>query len=139
LSHLLVADLGNKPRESVLDPTGDTAEQIANLALFSNVQLEFYWSGTEYGLPGASDAFTFFGGMGYQRYDDKGSRMYAVAVRPGDVTGSVPEPETLALVAAALLGLVAVRRHGLALEVVRNNLAPVLRHLEAGGLWAACV
>jgi len=32
----------------VLTTTGDTAQQIANLALFSNVQSFGYWSGTEY-------------------------------------------------------------------------------------------
>ena len=47
LSHLFVTDLGNKAYESVLTPTGDTAEQIANLALFRNVQSDGYWSGTE--------------------------------------------------------------------------------------------
>jgi len=46
LSHLFAIDLGNKGSESVLNQAGDTAEQIANLALFSNVQPSVYWSGT---------------------------------------------------------------------------------------------
>ncbi len=48
MSHLFVADLGNKEGETVQVQTGDTAEQIANLALFSNVSNAGYWSGTEY-------------------------------------------------------------------------------------------
>ena len=40
-------DLGNKP-DGVLNRFGNTAEQIANLALFSNVQPAGYWSGTQY-------------------------------------------------------------------------------------------
>ena len=42
LSGLFVTDLGNKAGESVLTPTGDTPEQIANLVLFSNVQSNVY-------------------------------------------------------------------------------------------------
>ena len=57
-SGLFVTDLGNKKQESVLDLTGDTAEQIANLALFSNVQSRVYWSGTEYAPPSV-DAWAF--------------------------------------------------------------------------------
>ena len=44
LSGLFVTDLGNKAGESVLNQVGDTAQQIANLVLFSNVQSFVYWS-----------------------------------------------------------------------------------------------
>jgi hypothetical protein len=46
LSGLFVTDLGNHANGSDLNPVVDTAEQIANLVLFSNVQTDAYWSGT---------------------------------------------------------------------------------------------
>ena len=109
LSHLFVADLGNKAGESVLNQAGDTAEQIANLALFSNVQTNFYWASTEY-EPSLTDAWVFMPFGGGQTNAGKLSAVYAVAVRPGDVIASVPEPATLALVGAALLGVVTTHR-----------------------------
>jgi hypothetical protein len=99
LSHLFVADLGNKPVESVWTQTGDTAEQIANLALFSNVQ-DGYWSGLEY-APDPREAWLFLPRDGAQSLSAKESYLFAVAVRPGDVAATVPEPQTLALVTLA--------------------------------------
>ena len=108
LSHLLVVDLGAGPNGSILDTAGDTAEQVANLALFSNVQNTRYWSGTEW----ASDAVyalyvdsrdTFQGNQG------KGAPYLALAVRTGDV-GAVPEPQTFGLAVLALGAAVRLRR-----------------------------
>lgn len=99
--HLLVADLGNSAWTSVLDPTGDTAEQIANLAMFSNVQSYAYWSGLEY-APDTGFAWGFGTSNGYQGNGDKNLAMYAVAVHPGDVAATVPEPQTLALMPLGL-------------------------------------
>jgi hypothetical protein len=109
LSGLFVTDLGNKANESVLNQVGDTAEQIANLALFSNVQSDFYWSGTEY-APSPVNAWVFGTVVGSQGLDGKGTALYAVAVRPGDVAASVPEPQTLALALLALGATVVARR-----------------------------
>ena len=109
LSHLFVTDLGNKAGESVLNQVGDTAVQIANLALFSNVQPYFYWSGTEY-APDPDYALGFYTDFGFQRHDYKGFALYAVAVRPGDVATSVPEPQTLALALLALSATMMVVR-----------------------------
>ena len=108
LSGLFVTDLGNKPGESVLNQVGDTDEQIANLALFSNVQSDVYWSGTEY-APQPNVVWYFLTYDGSQDFGVKNDALYAVAVRPGDVTASVPEPQTLALVLLAL-GATAVAR-----------------------------
>jgi len=66
LSGLFVTDLGNKAFESVLNQIGDTAEQVANLALFSNVQSSVYWSGTEY-APYPNLAWYFYTYYGLQR------------------------------------------------------------------------
>ena len=109
LSGLLVTDLGNKAYESVLNQVGDTAEQIANLALFSNVQSFDYWSGTDY-APYPDFAWYFLTDEGNQFFFPKIFAKYAVAVRLGDVAASVPEPQTLALVLLALGATVVARR-----------------------------
>ena len=83
--------------------------QIANLALFSNVLSVGYWSGTEY-APDPGLAWGFSTIVGLQVDGDKTSALYAVAVRPGDVAASAPEPRTLALVLLALSATMEVRR-----------------------------
>ncbi|AOF83590.1 PEP-CTERM -sorting domain protein [Methyloversatilis sp. RAC08] len=114
LSGLFVTDLGNKPRESVLNQEGDTAVQIANLALFENedgeqtVQPFGYWSGTADALD--SGRAWIFGPSSFQGVTEKSNALRAVAVRPGDVATSVPEPQTLALVLLALGAKVVARR-----------------------------
>jgi len=113
LSGLFVTKLGNKGGESVLNQVGDTAEQIANLALFSNVGSGGYWSGTERVLAdsGASyGAWSFYTTVGTQIVTPKTTALYAVAVRPVDVAASVPEPQTLALALLALGATVVARR-----------------------------
>ena len=109
LSGLFVADLGYITDEFGLIAGDDTTAQIANLALFSNVQSDYYWSGTEYAPPSGS-ALSFSTVSGRQTHVDKNSRLSAVAVRPGDVPAAVPEPQTLALVLLALGATVLARR-----------------------------
>lgn len=109
LSGLFVTDLGYNNNGTGLISGDDTAEQIANLALFRNVQSGAYWSGTEY-APDSANAWGFSTGVGDQLADRKFLPLYAVAVRPGDVTASVPEPQTLALALLALGATVVARR-----------------------------
>ena len=109
LSRLFVADLGYNNDGSGLITSDNTALQIANLALFGNVQSDFYWSGTE-DAPVPDDAWFFRTDLGSQTIRDKRNAFYAVAVRPGDVAASVPEPQTLALVLLALGATMVVRR-----------------------------
>lgn len=81
----------------------------ANLALFTNIQRNFYWSSTVYALD-TTRAWSFSMG-GNQSVGNKTLGLYAVAVRDGDVT-AVPEPSSFALMVAGLgaLGFVARRR-----------------------------
>lgn len=109
LSHLFVTDLGNQASTSVLNQVGDSAEQVANLALLSNVQSLGYWSGTEY-PPGPGGAWVFRTDGGNQGVANTAGRGFAVAVRPGDVVTSVPEPQSLPLVLLALGAAVVARR-----------------------------
>jgi len=86
-----------------------SGSNAANLALFTNVQSYDYWSGTEY-APNPDGAWYFRTDNGFQSLDGKLIALYAVAVRPGDVAASVPEPQTLALVLLALGATMVVRR-----------------------------
>ena len=76
---------------------------------FDGVQSFFYWSGTEF-APNPANAWVFFTGGGNQSGAGKSIALYAVAVRPGDVAASVPEPQTLALALLALGATVVARR-----------------------------
>ena len=109
LSGLFVTDLGYNNNGSGLITSDDTAEQIANLDLFSKVQSDFYWSGTGY-APSPSFAWYFGTVNGFQYRAGKDVALYAVAVRPGDVAAPVPEPQTLALALLALGATVVARR-----------------------------
>ena len=87
----------------------DVGSSLAGLqSEFANVQFGGYWSGTEY-APDPTGAWLFRTSSGLQFNAVKGFALYAVAVRPGDVTASVPEPQTLALALLAL-GATAVAR-----------------------------
>lgn len=109
LSHLFVTDLGRMAGSSVPN-LSSTVEQIANLRLFVNVESGDYWSGAEY-APNLSAAWLFNTTDGRQDTNLKSNAFWATAVRSGDVAASVPEPQTLALMLAALgAGAVARRR-----------------------------
>jgi len=94
MQHMFYTELGVTATNSIL--TGDPAK----LALFKNMQLEQYWSNTEYSRwPGQGYAANFNTVDGWQGYQPKSYLSYAVAVRGVSV---VPEPETGAMM---LLGL----------------------------------
>jgi hypothetical protein len=109
LIHLFVADLGNQDQQSVLNQTGDTATQIANLAMFQNVGTTGYWSSTP--RPPYEQAWFYWSLRGIEAANGINAGLNAIAVRDGDVS-AVPEPETYALMLAGLgvLGAVARRR-----------------------------
>lgn len=118
MGYMFYINLGADQEQSVLNTTGDTAEEIDNLLLFggsvgsdgvvtgSSIQSYVYWSGTEF-APDTSHAWYFYSGFGYQFHvgkDDYG--FYAWAVRPGDV----PLPGAGPLFLSALAGLGWARR-----------------------------
>lgn len=80
---------------------------LTQVTAFTNVQSFYYWSGTEFG---GSAAWIFFPDNGFQVDWSQGAAYHAVAVRTGDVTASVPEPQTLALALLALGAMVVARR-----------------------------
>ncbi len=109
MGHLFYADLGGNAGESVHDATGDTAQEIANFAMFVNVHSFNYWSGTiPDSFAGLRWTFSMFDGE-QDTTGANGSTLRAVAVRPGDVVNQVSAPPTLALL-LLLLGLAALAR-----------------------------
>lgn len=108
LSHLFVADLGNKPGQSVLIQRGDTPNQVANLGLFKNVQDGTYWASQRFDTGQWALAWAFDANQGAQTTQLYHFPAFTVAVRDGDVS-AVPEPQTAALLLAGL-GAVAVAR-----------------------------
>ena len=88
----------------------DVGSSLSGLqSKFTGVQSGDYWSGTVY-APDPNGAWFFRTSVGGTDPDATSSALYAVAVRPGDVTASVPEPQTLALVLLALGATVVARR-----------------------------
>jgi hypothetical protein len=99
LSHLFVVDLGHKPNELITYTEGDTAEQIANKTLFTNLYSRTFWSSTPY-APNADFSWAF-DSRGHQFNQHTLVGFAAIAVRNGDVA-TVPEPQTAWLVILAL-------------------------------------
>lgn len=108
LSHLMVADLGNQPGQPVLNTELNSAEQNANLALFSHLRAYAYWSSVEY-VSNPNQVWAFSSLDGYQMRGLKDTSLFAVAVRDGDVA-AVPEPQAPALWLAGLGLLAALAR-----------------------------
>ncbi len=105
MGHMFYNNLGATRGSSVLSGTN-----TANLALFTNLQSDVYWSGTA-DRPSSPvyPGWYFVTDGGYQlSYLQFDQEFYAWAVHPGDVA-AIPEPETYAmlLVGLGLLGGVA--------------------------------
>ena len=83
----------------------------SNYNLFANIQNSFYWSGTEFSSTLAW-RFGFDDGSEVSVRDNKISLDFAWAVHPGDVGAAAPEPASLLLMGAGMLGLGWSRRSG---------------------------
>ena len=105
MGHLFYSELGGTAGQSILTSSD------SDLAKFTNLQTNYYWSATEY-APDTGLAWTFRFGLGDQGGATKYILFDALAVSPGDV-GAVPEAQTYALMLAGL-GLIGwrARRRG---------------------------
>ncbi|MDB4528726.1 DUF1566 domain-containing protein [Pseudomonadales bacterium] len=79
-----------------------------NLALFSNVQNDYYWTGFDEG--GSTLAYFFNTDSGTQSSFFKSSEFYVWAVTDGMAGTAVPVPAAAWLLGSALAGLLMVRR-----------------------------
>jgi hypothetical protein len=73
------------------------------------LQPNYYWSGTEY-APDAGYAWGFHFDVGRQGAYYEDNDFYALAVRPGERSTSVPEPATLLLLGSGLAGIAVWRK-----------------------------
>jgi hypothetical protein len=112
MAHLFHVSLGNVSSfdTNAAVRAGNTG--LANHGPFSGLQSAVYWSGTAY-APSPASAWHFLTFGGGQGPSSQGSQYYAMAVRPGDVTGMVPEPQTYALMLSGLTALWLARRRRL--------------------------
>lgn len=107
MGHLFYDELGGEAPQMI------GAVHNTSWGLFQNLQDSYYWSGTEAALD-SGYAWSFVFGGGYQTVNDGrdwiyGYRLYALAVRPGDIA-AVPVPAAAWLLGSGLLGLVGMAR-----------------------------
>lgn len=101
MGHLFLSELGEEagqPLSSSSDP---------DKTLFTNLQSDIYWSGTEYAQN--TEAWGFYTNYGVQGAPSKTNPVYALAVRSEQVA-AVPVPAAAWLLGSGLLGLTGVAR-----------------------------
>jgi hypothetical protein len=112
MTHLWYITLGNT---ALFDPSGGgpmAGGGLSNTGDFLDLQPNIYWTGTQQSFNPNSGVYLFRADYGYNTMfgsnpQDPGSD-FAIYVHAGDVgVALVPEPQTLALVMAALCGLLA--------------------------------
>jgi hypothetical protein len=115
MAHLFYNTLNNKgqctPSSVYPSCTVQAGWGLSNTGPFSNLQPNFYWSGTTY-APYPSYAWVFGFTSGGQNDVNKASGFYAWAVRPGDIA-LVPVPGAVWLFGGALALLGTLRRRAM--------------------------
>ncbi len=101
MGHLFYNELGGTAGDSILT-SGDP-----DLALFTNIQGNLYWSSTETVDPSFAWRFGFGGGI--QTTDQKTFNNTAWAVHSGNI-GAVPIPAAVWLFGSGLIGLVGIAK-----------------------------
>ncbi len=105
MGHLFYNELGGTVGSLILN-SGDP-----DLALFSNIQQNIYWTGTLY-APDHNSSWAFTFNAGRQFFGDNKADVFAWAVHDGDVggTSAVSEPRTIILIGLGLVGLLCFSR-----------------------------
>ncbi len=108
MGHLWYESLGNLGFIATDGTYPQPGWGLVNMADFNNLQSDSYWSGTEHStLP--DNAWELEFSHGYQIHPAKDVSLYALAVRPGQVS-AVPIPSAIWLLGTGLAGLVGIRR-----------------------------
>ena len=104
---MFYSELGGTPGKSILSSSDP------DLAKFTNLQANYYWSATEYAPDTGSASWVLGFGNGDQNAYTKLGGFDALAVSSGDVA-AVPEADTWAmlLTGLGLVGAATRRRHG---------------------------
>lgn len=108
MAHLFYDELGNLAYYNT-SGVPQAGWGLTSTGPFTNLQPSHYWSGTGY-APDTDLAWVFVFYDGGQGASTKGVNWYALAVRPGQRSTSVPEPATLLLLGSGLAGIVVWRK-----------------------------